>query len=175
MSNWQDNIPRDPPVQTEDQQGSSGYGGTTMLPQQGYGNVIPWNKEMMQLLTDVPIPEHIIKDPKYAKLWLWANQIITHMSLTSLTVADKNRLRLDLEYILILGHQDGSEMLCAERQLMFIAELELSKSIPDSVHGIRERLTWISTLTKNIFGEDHGVRPGEQKSGLNIPFLGGKY
>ena len=97
-----------------------------------------------------------------------------HMSLTGLTVADKNRLKRDLEYILILAHQDGSEVLCAERQFMFIAELELSKSVPDAQHGLRERLAWIMTMSKSIFGEDKAQRPGESKSSWNIPFLGGR-
>jgi hypothetical protein len=146
-----------------------------MLPPSGsYGSgYTPWNKEMMQLLTEVPIPEEILADPKYGKLWLWTKRVLMHMSLTGLTVADKNRLKKDLEYILILSHQDGSDILCAERQLMFIAELELSKSVPDPQHGLRERLAWIMSMSKSIFGEDKAQRPTEQKGGWNIPFIGG--
>lgn len=170
---WQDNIPKDTPQQESGT--SSGYGGTTMFPSGGSiaGGIVPWNKEMMQFLTEVPIPEYIMQDPKYEKLWLWTKRVLIHMSLTGLSVADKNRLRKDLEYILILAHQDGAEMLCAERQLMFVAELELSKSIPDPVHGVRERIAWLMSMVKNIFAEDGGQRPSESKSGLNLPFLGG--
>lgn len=152
----------------------AGPAGTTMFPsQQGISaGPVPWNKEMMALLTDVPIPDEVMRDPKYNKLWLWTNRVLIHMSLTGLSPGDMRRLRKDLEYILILSHQEGAEMLCAERQLMFVAELELSKSVPDSQHGIRERVMWIMSMVKNIFGEESAQRPSEHKGGLNIPFLG---
>jgi hypothetical protein len=155
----------------QQQQQKSGFE-TSGLPSMGsYGPMYPsWNKEMMALLTELEIPEDIIRDnPRLKRMFMFTKRILIHFGFTNITGTDHKRIRMALEDILMLSGQEGSEDLCEERMLMLISDIMLYKSRSDKPDGLRERPMWVMAILKNILGEEKVQRPTEKK-GWSLPF-----
>lgn len=131
-----------------------------------------WNKETMELLVQIEIPEEFMKG-RNKHLFVWFKQALMQLQFGNYTKKDQDKMISDLRYIIFLAQQEGNEQIVFEEQLMFISNLMISKGRSDKPDGMRERTMWIMQMIKNIFSQEEVRKPDENTSKFNIPFMGG--
>jgi len=147
-----------------------GMGGMGLPPISSYGPPIPaWNKEMMELLVDIEIPQEYLNNDLGKRVFIWTKKILMQLQFGNYTGAIQKTLIKELQYIIFLGGQEGNEGIVAEEQLIFIANLMMLKGRSDLPDGIRERVAWIMTqaVNKSVFSDERPARPTESKGLLN--------
>jgi hypothetical protein len=148
--------------------------GMGLPPMSSYGALQPaWNKEMMDLLVDIEIPDEYMQGELMQRIFVWTKKILMQMQFGNYTASIQKKLIKDLQFIIFLGAQDGNDGVVAEAQLIFVANLMIYKGRSDMPDGIRERIAWIMGINKNVFSDERVPKPVEHKGILGLPW-GGK-